>query len=76
VVEHLGMWRAVDRWPTLASLFEPAVSQADTAAGAEQWPKFILNAIFPTRAAISTSLSTNRSAWRESELRVIGGEVH
>jgi hypothetical protein len=48
VVRHLGTWRAVDRWPTPAILYEPAVSQADTAAGVEQWPKFILKAIFTT----------------------------
>jgi hypothetical protein len=31
---------------------------------------------FLPRAAISTPLSTNRSAWHESERRVTGGEVH
>jgi hypothetical protein len=48
VLRHLGMWRAVDRWPTPAILSEPAVSQADTVAGVEQWPKFILKAVFTT----------------------------
>jgi hypothetical protein len=48
VVRHLSTWRAVDRRPTPAILSEPAVSQADTVAGVEQWPKFILKAIFTT----------------------------
>jgi hypothetical protein len=48
VVEHLGTWRTVDRRPTPASLSESAVSQANTAAEAKQWPKIILNAIFLT----------------------------
>ena len=48
VVRHLGTWRAVDRRPTPAILSEPAVSQADTAAGVEQRPKFILKEIFTT----------------------------
>jgi hypothetical protein len=48
VVEHLGTGQPIDRQPTLLSLSEPAVSQANMAAGAEQWPKFILNAIFLT----------------------------
>jgi hypothetical protein len=56
VVEHLGTWRAVDRRPTPTSLSEPTVSQADTAAGAEQWPKFILNAIFPTPSSYQYSV--------------------
>jgi hypothetical protein len=41
VVEHLGTWHPTDRWPTPVSLSEPAVSQADTAAGAEQCLKLI-----------------------------------
>ena len=48
VVEHLGTWQPINRRPTPASLSESAVSQADTAAGVEQWPKFILKAIFTT----------------------------
>jgi hypothetical protein len=37
-----------DRWLTLVSSFESAVSQADTAAGVKQWLKFIHTAIFTT----------------------------
>jgi hypothetical protein len=48
VVEHQRTWQLIHRRPTPASLSEPAVSQAETAAGAEQCPKFILNAIFLT----------------------------
>ena len=70
VVRYQGTWRAVDRRPTPAILSEPAVSQADTATGAEQWPKFILNAIFPTPSSYQYSIE------HESEHRVTGGEVH
>jgi hypothetical protein len=48
VVRHLGTWRRVDQRPTPAILSESTVSQADTVAGVEQWPKFILKAIFTT----------------------------
>jgi hypothetical protein len=41
VVGHLGTWQPIDRRPTLVSLSEPAVSQADTAAGVEQCLKLI-----------------------------------
>jgi hypothetical protein len=41
VVEHLGTWQPIDRRPTPVSLSEPAMSQADTAAGAEQCLKLI-----------------------------------
>jgi hypothetical protein len=41
VVEHLGTWQPINRRPTPVSLSEPAVSQADTAAGAEQCLKLI-----------------------------------
>jgi hypothetical protein len=41
VVEHLGTWQPIDRRPTPVSLSEPAVSQADTAAGVEQCLKLI-----------------------------------
>ena len=46
VVRHLGTWRMVDRRPTPAILSESPVNQVDIVAGVEQWPKFILNAIF------------------------------
>jgi hypothetical protein len=48
VVRHQGTWRMADRWLTLVSSFESAVSQADTAAGVKQWLKFIHTAIFTT----------------------------
>jgi hypothetical protein len=48
VVEYIGTWQPINRRPTPASLYEPAVSQADTVAEVEQWPKFIFNAIFLT----------------------------
>jgi hypothetical protein len=56
VVEHLGTWRAIDRRPTPASLLESAVSQSDTAAGVEQWLKFILKAIFSTPSSYQYSI--------------------
>jgi hypothetical protein len=52
VVEHLGMWQPIDRWPTPVSLSELAVSQADMAAGAEQCLKLIRGARF-YRGALS-----------------------
>jgi hypothetical protein len=48
VVRHLGTWRTIDLRPILAILSESIVSQADMVAGVEQWPKFILKAIFTT----------------------------
>jgi hypothetical protein len=48
VVRYQGTWRAVDRRPTPVILSEPAMSQANTATEVEQWPKFILKAIFTT----------------------------
>jgi hypothetical protein len=48
VVRHLGTWRTVDRRLIRAILSESTVSQADTVARVEQWPKFILKAIFTT----------------------------
>jgi hypothetical protein len=56
VVEHLDTWHAVDRRPSPVSLSEPAVSQSDTAAGVEQWPKFILKAIFSTPSSYQYSI--------------------
>jgi hypothetical protein len=70
VVEHLGTWRAVDRWPTPVSLPEPAVSQADMVAGAKQWPKFILNAIFLTPS--SYLYSVEHESLRLARIRAQG----
>jgi hypothetical protein len=56
VVEHLDTWHVVDRRPTPASLSEPVVSQSDTAAGVEQWSKFILKAIFSTPSSYQYSV--------------------
>jgi hypothetical protein len=74
MVEHLGTWQPIDRWPTPVSLSEPAVSQADTAAGAEQWLKFILNAIFLTPSSYLHSAEHESRRWRESGRGVTGGE--
>jgi hypothetical protein len=48
VVRHQGTWRLVDRWLSLMSSSESVVTQAGTAAGAEQWPEFINDVIFHT----------------------------
>jgi hypothetical protein len=74
VVEHLGTWQLIDRRPTPVSLSEPAVSQADTVAGAEQWPKFILNAIFLTPSSYPHSAEHESRCRREFERGVAGGE--
>jgi hypothetical protein len=74
VVEHLGTWQPIDRRPTPVSLSEPAVSQADTAAGVEQWPKFILNAIFLTPSSYMHSAEHESRRLCESERGVAGHE--
>jgi hypothetical protein len=74
VVEHLGTWQPIDRRPTPVSLSEPTVSQADTAAGAEQWPKFILNTIFLTPSSYLHSAEHESRCRHESERGVAGGE--
>jgi hypothetical protein len=56
VVEYRGTWQLINKRPASASLSEPAVSEADTAAGAEQWPKFILNAISLTPSSYLCSV--------------------
>jgi hypothetical protein len=56
VVEHLGMWKLINRLPTPVSLSEPAVNQADTAAGAEQCLKLIRGEdLFTVRRCPGTS---------------------
>ena len=70
VVEYLGTWQPINRWPTPVSLSEPAVSQADTAAGPEQWPKFILNAIFLTPS--SYLYSVEHKSWHLARIRARG----
>jgi hypothetical protein len=74
VVEHLGTWQPIDMRPTLVSLSEPAVSQADTTVGAEQWPKFILNAIFLTPSSYLHSTEHESRRRHESERGVADGE--
>jgi hypothetical protein len=48
VVRYQGTWRMDDRWLTLVSSSESAVSQADMAAGVKKWLKFIHKTIFTT----------------------------
>jgi hypothetical protein len=74
VVEHLGTWQPIDRRPTPVSLSEPAMSQADTVAGAEQWPKFILNTIFLTPSSYLHSADHDSRRRCESEHGVTGSE--
>jgi hypothetical protein len=74
MVRNLGTWRVVDRRPTPAILSESAVSQADTVAGLNSGLSSSSRRYLLPRATISTPLSTNRSAWRESECMVAGGE--
>jgi hypothetical protein len=76
VVRHLGTWRTVDRWPTLAILSESPVNQADTVAGVEKWPKFILNVIFliPSNYLYFTEHESQRH--RRSWRRITGGEMN
>jgi hypothetical protein len=47
-------------------LSEPAMSQADTVAEAEQWLKFILNAIFLTPSSYLHSAEHESRRWRVS----------
>jgi hypothetical protein len=75
VVRHLGTWHTVDRRPTPATLSEPAVSQADTAAGVEQWPKFILKAIFTTPSNYEYSVEHKSHCRRQSRRKVTGGDI-
>ena len=70
VVEYLGTWQQINRRPTLASLSEPAMSQADTTAGAKQWPKFILNTIFLTPSGYLYSVE--HELWRLARIRAWG----
>jgi hypothetical protein len=74
VVEHLGTWQPIERQPTPVSLSEAVVSQADTVAGVEQRPKFILNTIFLTPSSYLHSAEHKSWRWRESERGVAGGE--
>jgi hypothetical protein len=62
VVEHLGTWQLIDRRTTPMSLFEPAVSQADTAARAEQCLKLIRGEDLFTPRCYPGSSGTNRIA--------------
>jgi hypothetical protein len=63
VVEHLGTWQPIDRWPTPVSLSEPAVSQVDTATGAEQCLKLIRGEdLFTPRRYPGTG--EHKSPWR------------
>jgi hypothetical protein len=76
VVEHQGTWQPINRRPTPASLSEPAVSQADTAAGRNSGLSSSSMRYFLPRAVNYTPLSTNHGAWREFERGVTGDEVH
>jgi hypothetical protein len=75
VVRHLGTWRVVDRRPTPATLSEPAVSQADMAAGVDQWPKFILKAIFTTSSNYQYSVEHESHRRRQWRRKVTGGDI-
>jgi hypothetical protein len=74
VVENLSTWCTADRRLTPVSLSESAVSQADTAAGAEQWPKFILDAIFLTPNSYLHFTEHESQRRRRSRPGITGGE--
>jgi hypothetical protein len=76
VVRHQGTWRMVDRWLTPVSSSESAVNQADMAAGVNNGSSSSTRRYLLPRATIGTSLSTNRSVWRESRRMVVGGEMN
>jgi hypothetical protein len=67
VVRHQCTWRMVDSWLTPVSSSESVVSQADTATGVNSGSSSSTRRYLLPRAAINTSLSTNRSVWCESE---------
>jgi hypothetical protein len=67
VVEHLGTWQPINRQPTLVSLSEPALSQADTTIGAEHCLKLILGEdLFTPRRYPGTS---GHESHRQREFR-------
>ena len=75
MVRHLGTWRAVDRRPTLVILSEPAVSQADTVAGVEQWPKFILKAVFTTPSNYQYSIEHESHRRHQSQRKINDDDI-
>jgi hypothetical protein len=70
----LGTWHLSSRHLTLVSLSEPAVSQADTAAGVEQCHKLILSARFFTEERYPCSTRRESRCQRESGREVNDGE--
>jgi hypothetical protein len=66
----------VDRRPTPVILSESPVNQADTLARVEQWPKFILNAIFliPSNYLYFTEYESQRH--HRSRRGITGGEMN
>jgi hypothetical protein len=70
----LGTWHPSSRRLTPVSLSEPAVSQADTVAGAEQCHKLILSARFFTEERYPCSTGRESRRQRESGREVTGGE--
>jgi hypothetical protein len=76
VVRHQGTWCMVNRWLTPVSSSESVVNQADTAVGVNSGSSSSTQGYLLPRATIGTSLSTNRSVWRESRHVVTGGEMN
>jgi hypothetical protein len=76
MVRHLGTWRAVDQRPTPAILSESPANQADTVAGVEQWPKFILNAIFLIQSNYMYFTKHELQRHRRSRRGITGGEMN
>jgi hypothetical protein len=73
-VLRLGMWHPSGRQLTPVSLSEPAVSQVDTAAGAEQCLKLILSARFFTEEHYPCSTVRESRRRHESRREVTNGE--
>jgi hypothetical protein len=73
-VLRLGTWHSSGRRLTPVSLSEPAMSQADTAAEAEQCLKLILSARFFTEERYPCSTGRELRRRCESGREVTGGE--
>jgi hypothetical protein len=76
LLKHQRTWRKVARWITLVSLSEATVTQAGTAAGAEQWPEFIHDAIFLTLKSYLHSTEHESQRRRGSQRGITGGEMN
>jgi hypothetical protein len=76
MARHQGMWRMADRWLTLVSSSESAVSQVDIVAGVKQWLKFIHKAIFTTPSNYQYSVGHVSHRRRQSRRKITGSDIH